>query len=716
MDWRNNALIKEKLQIITTVTTYDITIIVIIGGKMEELFIMSNSNTLISLAYIRSTDNPFIVVCNLIQYVLSFSESKGLRFDEIKNQIVDRTGITLPNHVINSCTNYLSRKGVLEKLPLGSGYKINKIDFNISLFEQDKIRLESAERFFMEDLVDYVKNQYKIEWTKEEANKYLSSLLLSDSVTESILNHDLQSENNLKRIQPEWYVKKYILEVMKDATSIKYKYFDDVFNGKIVLNGLIQISDYNQDKTQRFQGTCFYFDTKIILRILDYSYPYLVETSRELLRLVKEEYNGRICVPSHIIAEIKYALLLAQIDMKKDGIVKNGEISFFQQQHSYSADDFKIAIDSLEETIKRQYGFEIIDDIDWDSFSTHKHCINTRELEAFIAQKNPEWSKRAISNDIKSILLVNINRKSDYSVKFGGKNKLPIFVTSNFKLVKDIREYTENKISSMEDIFWNQYSLPIITDYDLTCRLWVTSKSRMPISINLFKSSYLFQQSDGAFYEKVRQTYNAVKEKHQYNLVDLDYERFEKLKDLIIEKTQGDLEDINDDIVAISFKELATRESISKDIKISSLSDENAKKDEHIDNLKKDLIKSYAAPFITNTTIFERIVINLINYLPMICGIIGTVLLFLIDTILTKELITKSKLISFVPLIISIVFVVIDKYLDNSIISKLREKFVNYSKTKYTNKIEKNLPSEAEPYKEQIIKYCLTSKEIFKKQ
>lgn len=677
---------------------------------------MSNSNTLISLAYIRSTDNPFTVVCNLIQYVLSFSESKELRFDEIKNGIVERTGITLPNHVINSCTNYLTRKGILEKLPLGRGYKIKNIDFNISLFEQEKTRLESAERIFVADLVDYVKNQYKIEWTKEEAYKFFSSLLLSDSVTESILNHDLQSENTLKRIQPEWYVKKYILEVMKDVTSTKFKYFDDVFNGKIVLNGLTQISDYNQDKTQRFQGTCFYFDTKIILRILDYSYPYLVETSRELLRLVKDEYNGKICVPNHIIAEIKYALQLAQIDMKKDGIVKNGEISFFQQQHSYSADDFKIAIDSLEETIKKQYGFEIIDDIDWNSLSTHKHCINTKELEAFIGQKNPKWSKRAILNDVKSILLVNIYRKSDYSVRFGGKNKLPIFVTSNFKLVKDIRDFTENKIVSMEDIFWNQYSLPIISEYDLTCRLWVTSKSRMPISISLFKSSYLFQQSDGAFYERVRQTYNEVKEKHQYNLVDLDYERFEKLKDLIIEKTRGDLEDINDDIVAMSFKELATRESISKDIQISSLSDENAKKDKHIDNLTKDLIKSYSAPFITKTSKYEQFVINLINYLPMICGIIGTVVLFALDTILTKEVLTKSKLFSFIPLIISIVFVVIDKYLDDSIISKLRVKFINCAKAKYIKKVKKQLPPEAEPYKEQIINYCLTNKEIFRKQ
>ena len=119
--------------------------------------------------------------------------------------------------------------------------------------------------------------------------------------------------------------------------------------------------------------------------------------------------------------------------------------------------------------------------------------------------------------------------------------------------------------------------MPLITDYDLTCRLWLTSNNKEIISLTLAKSAYLYQQSDALFYERLRNTYNEIKQKHRYNIIDLDYERFEKFKEIIIEKTNGDLEEIDDTVVATTFDELAERKSIDKDLKIESLLNEKKK-------------------------------------------------------------------------------------------------------------------------------------------
>ena len=134
---------------------------------------------------------------------------------------------------------------------------------------------------------------------------------------------------------------------------------------------------------------------------------------------------------------------------------------------------------------------------------------------------------------------------------------------------------------------WSPYKMPIISDYDLTCRLWLTSASKEPVSLSLIKTAYLYQQSDSAFYEKIKLTYQTIKEKHKYNLIDLDHERFEKLKEIVIEKTKGDIEEITDDVVVISFEELASRKSMHKDEEIATLSGCNTRAREHHHNINK---------------------------------------------------------------------------------------------------------------------------------
>ena len=184
--------------------------------------------------------------------------------------------------------------------------------------------------------------------------------------------------------------------MLQKSHGAEYQYFINVFNGVLVLIGLTQTNDYNQDKQQKFKGTRFFFDTKILLRILGFTFPYLKESATELATLITKEYEGEICVYRHVIDEIKHAINLARIDIEKYGYIKNREFDYYQKETDYSADDFKIAIDSVEERISKELGFTIVDDFDWNDIKSKINCLDTEALLQFIIGRNPDWSKTAI--------------------------------------------------------------------------------------------------------------------------------------------------------------------------------------------------------------------------------------------------------------------------------------------------------------------------------
>lgn len=685
---------------------------------MKELFAMANSNTLLALAYIRESKNPLSVICNLIQYCLNISADNKLRYDQLKSSMTEHFGLSMPNHVIDCCVKYLVKEKAIEKLPNGEGFLLIEARFDVDRFIQEKESLAAAENRFIHGLQEYVKAEFKIEWSESESYEYLSKLVLNEDFNESIIENSIEidTKNLPKYISNTWYVKKYIFSLIENKSDANYDFFAKVFNGILVLNGLTQISDYNQEKSKKFRGTPFYLDTKILLRVLGFSLPYYTETALELVRLITTEYEGRICVFGHVIEEIKHALSLAAQDMEKIGYVNNFEIDYFQKMSSYSSADFKIAVDSVETRLENEFGFYKINDIDWNSQTTRTYWIDSEHLIEYISCANPKWSKSGIKNDVYALAQINIERKGNYFFKFGGKHKLPVFVTSNFKLVNDIKQYTFDCISNETmSLPWSPYKMPIISDYDLTCRLWLTSASKEPVSLSLIKTAYLYQQSDSAFYEKIKLTYQTIKEKHKYNLIDLDHERFEKLKEIVIEKTKGDIEEITDDVVVISFEELASRKSMHKDEEIATLSDVTHEQENTITTLTNNIIIAYAEKYINKISFKSKFVNWCLGNLPVIIAIIGIIVAFVLDYAITDQIINTGKLWALIPLMCCIIFEILDKKcFKESVIHQLVASHKQKCKNEYIMSITSQLKDNEKEYKERIIHYCIENTDFFK--
>ena len=377
---------------------------------MKGIFNMANESTLLALAYIKESENPLQVFCNLILYCLNISPQLQLRHDELKDKMIEQFGLTIPNHIINSCIRYLLKQKAIEKLDNGAGYILIESKFDIKQFEAQKEIISYNENLLIDDLIEYVLNKFDLTWDRELAHKNLSDLVLNEKTATDIVDNTFNDEasEKAKHIHPTWYVKKYIIDLLEKHDGPCYQYFMSVFNGTLVLRGLLQTNDYNQDKEQKFKGTEFYFDTKILLRILGFSLPYLCETARELLDLITKEYNGKIAVFKHVIREMQAVISFAEKDMISKGFVENFEFDYFQKQSKYGAEDFRIAKNSVEDRLKNEFGFIIVEDIDWNDKKTISYYIDDSKMEEYLKGKNVEWKPNAIKNDVRSILSINI--------------------------------------------------------------------------------------------------------------------------------------------------------------------------------------------------------------------------------------------------------------------------------------------------------------------
>ena len=95
------------------------------------IFDMKNQNSLISLAYIKVSDNPLRVFCNYILYLLMKESEKELRADVLRDRLLQEFGLSIPQQLINNCIRNLEKQGEVIRLAHGAGYRVGNTDFDM---------------------------------------------------------------------------------------------------------------------------------------------------------------------------------------------------------------------------------------------------------------------------------------------------------------------------------------------------------------------------------------------------------------------------------------------------------------------------------------------------------------------------------------------------------------------------------------------------------
>lgn len=727
-------------------------------NMLEELLLM-NDNAIAALVFLRETENPYDVFCKYITYCLDFN--KCTTYDELDSRIRNTFGLNLPFSLCQKCMEILASDGTVERIQENhflKGYKLivdscNKDDVlkNINIAKE-------KEKALLDDMVQYINQTYNKQWdinfARKELIRYLNyndaaiSMFLCDNIilddTDIELGDNISlddvNDESLKVDRDSKLIQKY-LHYISSNDSEYLKYFNDVIHGLMLLNGIAYSEHLNSSGDSTLNDVLFFFDTKLILRYLGFTTKVYKDAVEELIDLIKNKYKGKVCLFRRTFDEVS-SVLSSVYHQAKNNNIKDLEMSMYYYDNKdkipYIADNFRWL--SGEATLKKALiidgDFELVENTNWNNEDKWAYNIDTLDLRNFIRENKPKWNRDSIDVDVDSFIQMNILRNEDYSVSYGGINKLPIFVTSNYALVNCIRKYMKQMNDTDESFDWKNKNLPFISDRQLMCELWLpqfkTNNKTSQILQSLLVDAIL--PFDHMAYNYMREQAKKIKKQEKRNIyVNINNERQEKLTTLMIKKDISSFDDFDSESLVAFCNEAMTAEHVAE---ISHLKEEVSQKDRQLDlarnNIKdkdtslqnKDkvikqhrdqIIQSNAENFLTKMGVAKFFAI-LGKYWWLISTVILSIISMVINVLISKisQIITTSVLIgigiSILPVIFNCILSIVNKISSqNFVVKAIHKKCYQCAEKYYKRYINKKLPISAQNYQEDIINYCLTN-------
>ncbi len=569
---------------------------------------MENPNTLVSLAYIKVYDNPLSVFCNYILYSLMTSSDSSLRADQLKQKIAERFGLNMPQTMVDNCIQILKRSGEVEVLPGGKGYSIISTQFDIQNFESNMRRLHEQEEAVLQSISEFVKDRFRLDWSTEQAKEYLSAFL-NEEGNGARLFLSQEPRADYSKVSPSWYIGRYISDAQSNANSPEKIYLEEIVNGMMIYQGIYQTNNYRQNKDQKFKGTVFFLDTKLVLRMLGFSWDAHVQATRELVDLITKKYEGRIGVFPQTVTEVRHALTTAACCYKNSKPIADEELKMYSELQPRGSVLFEEVAISVTDILEENYNVIVSPSINWNTPDVIRHSINTDEIKEYILNQH-NWRVAAVENDVQIINQINILRKGDYSVRYGGKAKRPVFLTTNTDLVFSFKEYVSSALETGSSVKWNVHALPVIADNMVLFRLWVphaSQYSNLP-ALTLARYAYAAQNPTTQSFEKMRELASLYKTQQGVYRIDLSEMRRRQLEDILIVKSHGDLEQITSDMVALSYQEMMKMDNVDLNDKVKALSASNQSRAIIIDNMNKQIVRLAAKPYVDKLGLWRGVI------------------------------------------------------------------------------------------------------------
>lgn len=667
---------------------------------------MENKNVTVALAYINQCENPIIVFCNLISYSLIYADKKTLRLDELKNDVKERFGLKLPNHIIKACIKILKDKKFV-RITENTTYTLDKTDFNTEKFNEECNIRKIREENLICNLVEYVDKLGKT-WTLEEAKSKFTDFLLNDDNAYNLFKYNkVNLKTNRNQISDNWYISNYLTSLSSDSQY--YVYLLEIVKGMMIFIGLCQFDNYSQTYNEKFKDTCFFVDTRLLLRYLGYSWKAAVEESQELINLITLEYKGKICIFEHTFNEAQKAID-NEIYALKYGKEENIELKYFRMTNAYNADRFELDSIALRKIINENNNIEIVPSLNWSEETTINNNISWTKLTEYLRTKNSTYNPTALNNDITSINNINVLRKGDYSIRFGGKKKLPIFVTTNYPLINNFKEY----VNEYENQSFNYNNTPLIADSTLMYRLWLpkaSNASNVP-AIKLARTLYAAQQEDTIFYDKLRNKLKLLDGNQVYSIDDIAEKYSRTLFEIVAKNSAGSYENMTDEVVSSSLEELLQITSSQKDELIVKLNTKIHNDSSLISNQRSELIDAYSLRFINKLNLGERFCILFGDF-----SWVSFIILLVFLNLWFERIQNVNKISSIataIGVLATIIIKVIDKFVtQRGILGIIKRWFRERAKRMYVKRVQKSLTEKENSFKDEIVDKCIKCTNVF---
>lgn len=182
--------------------------------------------------------------------------------------------------------------------------------------------------------------------------------------------------------------------------------------------------------------------------------------ARELVEIIQDA-GGIIYYYPHTYEEISGAFSDALTSLKKGGIVQDYEMRSFLNKYTHRSAILLGKQASFEQELESK-NIHVMPMGSYSDRDNIQFGFDQLDLEAYM-KRQLSWDDRTIENDAASIWETHMRRSGNYKEYCGTKVRLPVFVTSNAKLISIALGYKDVRSEVKNIKTWSRNRLPVIT-------------------------------------------------------------------------------------------------------------------------------------------------------------------------------------------------------------------------------------------------------------
>lgn len=682
---------------------------------------MRNPNALIAMAQVaQNANNPYEAFCEYIKYCVFSNVSSIMTLSEIRTAVGKEFGLYIPHNVLMKCLSYIQDEGVITF----DTHQIKRIgSFDTEAFDRDRETYRATESAIIQALMQYA-SKYSREWTIEHTRELLIKALDRNGLAYDIFLHEGNSANGAHQpsinecemaemlpddeeidlddiaTQPlftdEYFVGKFIEETLAGDT-VQKDYLVKICEGLMLCVGTYQLPSTDANgRAPQINGTKFFFDTKLLLRFLGCASEAAVSAAAELVALIQNA-GGRIYYYPQTLQEMERAFENAAKSLSYGYPPADDEMRLY----AIRIQNNPAIITAKKASLTSELANANIHLAPHETFTDNERIrfgFDQGDLQQYMRSNLP-WDPQVIDNDALAIWETHMRRQGNYSEYCGTGAQLPVFVTTNSRLIGIALKFRENRSGTTALYGWKQNRLPVITDIRLTCRLWSPADHSERMSLlYLTANAVAAKRPTKRYLNSIREfAIQLGKQAPEYSEICLPAYFDDVVTDTILKHTMGEEEKLDINSFATSIAELSEWKAKEQEEITNQVIAERNKKIAELDRQTESIIRG-AVDSNKDNLGFVGLVLRMILWWPVIVALlfagIGSVLSWAIGN-------WSVVWITLLP--------IAAKGLEMLFASKIAEKtmlkwYMPKAEAAFDKRIERNLRQAEQPHKEPIIR------------
>lgn len=542
---------------------------------------MRNPNALIAMAQVaQNANNPYEAFCEYIKYCVFSNVSSIMTLSGIRTAVGKEFGLYIPHNVLMKCLSYIQDEGVITF----DIHQIKRIgSFDTETFDHDRETYRATESAIIQALMQYA-SKYSREWTIEHTRELLIKALDRNGLAYDIFLHEGSSTNGAHQptinecemaemlpddeeielddiaTQPlftdEYFVGKFIEETLAGDT-VQKDYLMKICEGLMLCVGTYQLpSTDTNGYAPQINGTKFFFDTKLLLRFLGCASEAAVSAAAELVALIQNA-GGRIYYYPQTLQEMERAFENAAKSLSYGYPPADDEMRLY----AIRIQNNPAIITAKKASLTSELANANIHLAPHETFTDNEHIrfgFDQGDLQQYMRSNLP-WDPQVIDNDALAIWETHMRRQGNYSEYCGTGVQLPVFVTTNSRLIGIALKFREDRSGTTALYGWKQNRLPVITDIRLTCRLWSPADHGERMSLlYLTANAVAAKRPMKRYLSSIREfAIQLGKQAPEYSEICLPAYFDDVVTDTILKHTMGEEEKLDINSFATSIAELS---------------------------------------------------------------------------------------------------------------------------------------------------------------